>query len=837
MVKEAERNAALAHFDDFNNTLHLFPYTTQATLSSNLPTMDEVIKKCNHIITRRQTSKWVDDSWLLIGKANFFKGDFFAAIEAFEFVVASYKNKPIRYEAEIWAVKSLIMLEKFDEASALCELMIADPKFPKKLNKDLYLVSAEALISQERYNEAYERLKIALPKIKRSDHRYRIHYVAGQLAMINGKSEKAISYFSRVTRLTPPYEFDFFSRINMVKLYAAEPLNNIKKGRSILDRMLTDDKNLELLDEIYFQLALLDLKENKKQDAIYHLKSALAQGQNTQLKSEMYLIIAELYFEGGVYTQAQLYYDSAVQVLNPQNPEFEQINNKHQILTALITALVDIDYQDSMLRLATDEGFRKRTLEQIKEEERRRKEEEEWLKDNPYNNDQFMGMSGGGMPGGGGGPGGPSAPVITRFPFYDAQLKTKGNNDFKMKWGSRELTDFWRVKALAETILNSEEEEEDMDEEEDWDEEDEENLDKELAEERVLPDDINEEDADYFANVPFTESEKEEALKSMGQSYFQAANLYREKLNEPEKAKMLLDAFLTKLKDNPFRENALYLLVKIYDSEGNTEMAQKFKNQLMDEYPESEFLIILDQPEKYAEKKESSSPDKKVKSYYHRFYNYYTNKQFDSLEYVYKKIKQEHPGSVMDGQFDFMYALYLIEQGNQEEYLNIMQDLAATFSGTELGDLAQARIDAYNRLFGEVEDESGQAEMASSLYVKSDGSGPHHFIMKLERHMDVNIAKIGFSDFNRDFRSRKPLKITTTFVGTQTRVLVVTGFEKQKEVIDYIKDIKNNKKLLENLKSNAEDIKLLHISKDHFSTLMEEKIWDDYETYFIKTYL
>lgn len=833
-IKEVQRNAALAHKDDFNEIIHIFPFSTEENLKNNLPMMDEVIKRCNHIITRRQSSKWVDDSYLLAAKANFFKGDFFIALENFEFVASAYKTKPIRYEAEVWAIKTLLMLGKYDEAVALSEIMLADKDFPKYLLKDLNLVSAEGLIYQKKYVLAYDRMKKALPKVKRREYRYRKHFVAGQLAILNNNPKKAIAYFNKVTKTNAPYEFDFFSRINMVRMYAKPPLNTPNKSKTILNRMVKDDKNIDLLDQIFYELAMIELAGNETTLAMKHFKEALsAKTSNPALKTEIYLTLADLYFENNQFKLAQLYYDSAVQVLDPNNVEFESISNRHQVLTNLIENLIAVEYNDSMLRLARNPEFRKSTLAKIKEQERLKAEEEEYQKNNPFNNTQFMDA-----PGFANNPAKPGAIPGANFPFYDAQQRTKGINDFTMAWGGeRKLGDFWRIAAIAQVEGESSKDDSQLEEMDDDDDSD--SSANKLVSKKVFPPDIAEDDKSYFENVPFGSEQQIEAEYAMGQGYFLAGNIYREKLNQEAKAKQLLEEFLSKLKDNPFRENALYLLIKICESEGDVNKVRLYRSMLDNEFPNSDFALVLDNPELFKEGKTEKSPEQVVGDLYYVLYQNFQQKNYDSVILVYNYVKKEHPGNVLEGQFDFVYASVVIAKGNKKEYIEIMRNLAVNYAGTPLGELADLRVQAYGRI---VEGSTSSAENSNKIvkilpYKKSDKNEVHHFIMQIDRSMDLNFVKIAFNDFNRDFRTDKGLQITTSFIGSNTRVLVITGFDNEKDVKSYIADAIINKDLKLSLKTEFSTQNLMYISKDNFTLLLKEKIWEDYQSYFIKNYL
>src|SRR5690606_20604224 len=151
------------------------------------------------------------------------------------------------------------------------------------------------------------------------------------------------------------------------------------------------------------------------------------------------------------------------------------------------------------------------------------------------------------LPGMQGRPG--NTPADSRFPFYNQQLKVKGLEDFQKVWGNRELGDFWRVQSSAQT------DKEDVVQKEATTKTGEDEIEEEIVMEQ-LPADIKEEDAKYFTSVPFSKKEQDLSELGMGESYFLAASIYRDKLQEPAKAKFLLEQLLQKLNPNQYRENA-----------------------------------------------------------------------------------------------------------------------------------------------------------------------------------------------------------------------------------------------------------------------------------------
>ena len=77
--------------------------------------MDKAIKKASVVIQRhsirikgKEYCRWIDDSYFLIGKAYFYKGEFDEAIKTFSFIKNEYKRSDIRFNASLWLSRRYI---------------------------------------------------------------------------------------------------------------------------------------------------------------------------------------------------------------------------------------------------------------------------------------------------------------------------------------------------------------------------------------------------------------------------------------------------------------------------------------------------------------------------------------------------------------------------------------------------------------------------------------------------------------------------------------------------------------------------------------------------------
>src|SRR6185295_13812027 len=98
----------------FSKLIPLFVYTDNQTSKNYYADFDKTIKKSSvviqhHAIKDKRTKeeipnacRWIDENYMLIGQAHFYKRDLFSALEAFEYVSKTYKNQKAKYSGLLW---------------------------------------------------------------------------------------------------------------------------------------------------------------------------------------------------------------------------------------------------------------------------------------------------------------------------------------------------------------------------------------------------------------------------------------------------------------------------------------------------------------------------------------------------------------------------------------------------------------------------------------------------------------------------------------------------------------------------------------------------------------
>ncbi len=78
------------HQDNFSQILPIYEYNAEFDRTSLEPDMDKVIEKSTKVAALHEPSKWVDDCYVMLGKAQYLKGDLATAQETFEYFVSDF---------------------------------------------------------------------------------------------------------------------------------------------------------------------------------------------------------------------------------------------------------------------------------------------------------------------------------------------------------------------------------------------------------------------------------------------------------------------------------------------------------------------------------------------------------------------------------------------------------------------------------------------------------------------------------------------------------------------------------------------------------------------------
>lgn len=408
-IKEGEDKIRTSYKYDYDRLLPVYLMPTNETAKATFPEFDKAIKKSSNCITRHTikdkkgveittAGKWIDNNWNVIGISHFYKREFFSGMEAFEYVIRSYKSRD-KYKAMIWLARSYNEIGAPSQAEPIISMLKEDKKISKYAKKELPALQADYYIKRGMYKEAEEGLLNALrggdskKKSKFSDFmavikgrpskqtRARYSFILAQLYEEKKENKKAIQYYQKVISLKPDYDLVFNAKMKQARLYDVKSGNIAKLKRELL-KMTRDVKNTEYLDVIYYTLGEISEKEKNETEAFTNYKLSVKNStQNPKQKALSYLKLGEISFEQANYSAASGYYDSTMITLPKDYKDYNLISKRKETLETLIGYIRTIQREDSLQKVAKmSESDRTRFIEKMikkieAEEERKKKKQ------------------------------------------------------------------------------------------------------------------------------------------------------------------------------------------------------------------------------------------------------------------------------------------------------------------------------------------------------------------------------------------------------------------------------------------------------------------------------
>lgn len=833
-LKEAKATLALNHQDNYDQVLDVFPYGDEQQAKAQEAAMDEVIKKGSKIIVNRPVSKWVDDGYLLVGKGYFFKADYYAAIETFQYINTRYKDTEIAQEATIWILKSYLMLERYDDAEALVALLKNQKSFPPRLVGLYSAAAAQVYIKQKKYPPALDYIRIALGETKKRyrTRRARYKYITAQLFERTGRPDSAKLYLEEVIRLNPPYDMAFNAKISLARNYNPNDPGQVRRARRYLRGMLRDDKNISYYDQIYYQLGVIEKRTGNGDKAIENFRLSLQNSQNNQnQKAVTYLALADLYFNIPEYTLAQQYYDSTVQVIQPEFEDYDNIVKKQSVLSELIKYKVIVDREDSLQRLAklSPNELAKRVDKWIKEEAERKKRAEE-EKENQQNNGGF---------GTGGFPGAPGAPGIgqpqansggSNWYFYNPQQVSIGYSEFTTKWGRRKLTDDWRWSGKEKKTNNTNNNQNNS-------EDDPKGEDSELPTAKKDPElekrlaNIPEAKRKYYRDIPFSEDDRILSDAKIANGLYNIGVIYYEKLNDIPEAIKAFEELLNRFPGNEYEARTYYYLYKIYDSEENVALASKYKKLLIDKYPDSDFALLVNDNPILKQNTIAIEPYKKD------FYNT-TLDLFNRGKYIEVKSRKTVADTMFSGislypKYMLLYAMSVGKTDSVSEYKKELQNIITQYPATDISKRAKELLDAAARL-EEGSKPKGRDEREDAFKYEPDEL---HFVVVVfpKDKGDAKNIQIKISDFNQSSFPNNQFQIIPSILNDKEQIIIIRSFEGKDKAQDYKKQLESFHGLLMGSLDRKEVYYGL-ISPKNYAELIKIKDIEPYKSFYNRYY-
>ncbi|MBC5775814.1 tetratricopeptide repeat protein [Pontibacter sp. KCTC 32443] len=625
---------------DYNQFIPIYPTIDSTTAKAAAADLEDVVKKASFPIQYHKNSKWIDDSYILIGRARYYQLDFPDAARTFKYTNTISKDKDARHEALVWLMRTYLQMGELDNANQVSELLRRE-----RLNKDnareLYLARAQYHRFQGDTAAVIENLALSIPNFEEKDAQSRVRFALAQLYQATNQDKEAYKQYSKILRRNPPYDLGFFSRLYIGQVSELSDEQDQERIAGFYEKMLKDEKNTEYKDKILYEMAQFELRKQNFDKALSFLQQSLKErGSLPNQKAYSYLLAGKIYFDHlGKYDMAQAYYDSAVQAYPKTAPEYEAVAERRDVLTSFATQYNTIQTQDSLQRIARmSEADRMAFLQQLvqQQEEEAQKlafaQQQAQLKSqnerrrSSINPDDAVAFN-------------PTTNSAGVWYFDNPAAMASARTEFIRRWGDRPLQDFWRTRSRGENNGDQ----------------------QQLAQQPIIltvPDTTLSAEAraeaqiqTYLQEIPLTTVAMQRSEKMVEEALFTLGNIYNQNLKNAEKATETYEQLLQRFPNTEHAAETYYALYLIYGKANNDAQKQVYYNKIKQQFPNSSFAQLVDDADFMSK---NAAENLKAHALYDLAYTYYQDGNYKLAQQVVNQLVSQYPHSDIQDKTAFL---------------------------------------------------------------------------------------------------------------------------------------------------------------------------------------
>lgn len=655
IVLQKQELMAQVYVDDFSEILSVYQDTIAKTAAASKD-IEAVTSRANTIISLKEQSHYLGDAYFLLGQANYLGNDYFNAVEFFDYVIHSFpENKELARTAMAWKARALIKLNKPKDAASTLDTarQMFDAKKPSTV--DITGTDLQFNIDQGNYEQAEKLAVQAIDLAKDRKTQIRWTFILAQIREANKEPATAYDAYSRVVRSNASFELAFNANLNRLRLEErkdGKPTDRITR----LKTLLKDDKNTDFIDQIYFQMGETDLAQKQIDDAIKNYKLSVKNSiKNQKQKGLSYLRLADINFKyKSDYILAKKYYDSTLQNLSPIYPGYQQILKKANNLQLLASRYQIIAQQDTLQALAKmKEADRAARINLMVDQQIIQKQGPPAVSIPFTNNGSALTNN-----------------TPSSFYFYNPAAVSQGLVSFLQIWGKRRLEDNWRISSLViATVAHNPNEVSDPDV-------------AEIAQATKLSTPGAANYRQHLANsIPLNPVQLQQSNQIIFNAYADIGSFYKDILSDNKESINTYEYLLTRFPDNPNLAVIYYSLYRLYTDERNQPLAEKYRNLLLKNYPQTQYAQIILDPE-YGKK--MLSEDAQQNTFYNNVYDFYQKRQYDQVIALTDSALKINPQGKQAAQLAYLKTIALGHQQKLEPFKLELQQIVAQYPDNRL---------------------------------------------------------------------------------------------------------------------------------------------------------
>ena len=814
-----------SHKDDFYTFLTVNPLPDEKEVIGMYPAIDTAIAKCTKVIEdhsmpnavdmyykQAEYNNWIDENWLTIGKAFYYRRDYEKALNNFEFVKRFFIKDPSTYIAQLWIAKVYIELNKFSDAKLILDGLNEIAQIQKKkkfgdfipfLNKkkgdaeqpvmnrslqlEIYKAYSNLAMKRRDYEGAIEGIQLALSKSKSSREKARLNYILAQLYQNADNSASASRYFNKAISTSASFELAFNARLNSA---LSDGREGVKKD---LKRMARDSKNAAFKDQVFYALGLVALNNNQKQEAkVYLTKSAFFSISNKRQKAMSYEKLGDISFFDKEFVPAQKYYDSCARFMPEDYPNAEIVKNKSVKLFDLVKALETATFEDSVQKIAKlsdkdREIFLKETLKQMRKEIQAAKEKEEA---------KLLALQSNSMPN--------NNTNSSKFIFNNPKLRETGFTEFKKLWGARDNEDDWRRSdKLSINISGS-------------------SVDStEKIAGQKTKDSLSIES--LLKNIPLSDSAFSQSQLRLIDALYTSGILFKEILLENDLAEKQFESVLALRLSNITDLSAAFQLYRLNE---NNKRSEKYKSYILDKYPNSDAAKYFLDPDFYIKQKKNAEESQKD---YLKLLEQYKLQAYQSVFNLSQVILEKDLTNTCRSEYMLLNVLAMGQLTEDKKTLIpklnlIIEEKPQSVQAERAKEMLEIIQTGYSK--------NEELNFNKKYYFEFVSDVNQYVIILLDTEDDTDGSKSIISDFTtKKFKSSK-LRVSSKITLSEKSFILIQEFESISLADKFVDAYKAGFEFLDDLQDNL----IYIITQENLKKLIETAKFEEYKLFYNDNY-
>lgn len=786
--------------------------------------------------------------WLLMGEAQFYNADFLQASATFSYIARHYSHdEEVVTEARLWQARCYNEMGWLYEAEDILGKLNTNG-IPKKNLNQYATVYTDYLVKNKQYEDAVPYFKTAIKAEKNKKQRARMKYLLGQIYADQEQNGLAYQMFGQVIKANPPYELEFAARIRQTEVFSG---TNYQKVIKMLRRMARNQKNKDLLDQVYYALGNVYLSREDTANAIKNYQLGIEKStQNGLDKAICQIKLGDLYFEKRDYVNAQPCFSGALAGIQKEYKEYPRVSKLSAVLDELVVHVESVHLQDSLQTIAKmPEKERLAVIDKIIEKVRKEEEEAKALAEKEaYLADQAAKGTGINRPGTE--TGGITLPVAaggSSFYFYNPQTVAQGKTAFQRKWGRRPLEDNWRRRKKEMTTFHDPAGMDEMAADESPSGPDSAGMPADSLEAglpAVAADDPKTREY-YIQQLPLTPEDVEASNLIIEDGLYNMAMIYKDKLEDLPLAIEAFEELERRFPNNRHRLESYYQIYLMSLRTGNTALSTEYKNKLIQTYPESDYAVAIADPN-YAYN--IRMMDVVQDSIYEATYHRYLAEDTSAVRRNFREVSVKYPLATLLPKFMFLNALTYVQAGDAEGFKNALKALLEKYPSADVSELAGEMLKgvlrgramvqggikgmSWNLRFGVGDDGSLSAADSARTFVAEPNTSYRMLLIYPTGSLDKNQLLFAVAAYNFSNFMVKEFDLSFEEAGPMS-MLMIQGFINFDEILYYYKMIYGKDGYAASLDNN---IAILPISDDNYETLMRGKTLEEYLIFFEENY-